>query len=442
MMHLGYSLAMNALATRRLAMAVLSIGLLAVGADGAAAAGNRTTQKRHAPTDKPEPIADARCIDQGKSYIWVEALGTCFNPGGYIWAEAYANGYTDYPSNADSVYGIGTFALTLKTTTNLGFGGPLKTATDVRFQLRTADPYGGGPPELQVEPQTITASWGGVTVGYATSMFDFYANANVEGTDPATIGDSTSLPFIAFTAPIPGGFSATLSLEQGNYRGGGIAPADGNSSADFGQNSAMPDLVAALGQTTFWGQYQVSGALHKVEINGSPDFGGSNPSTWGFAVQAGVKIDLPIIADKDSLYLQTAYVDGATTYLGLVDPSGDFAPPDAYYSPASGFSRVTGWNVTAQYLHNWTPTLNSAVFGGYADFDLNDALAEATYGASGAGNFNAGANLVWSPTSNTTLLAQYIYNYYGAKDYVDTTNGPPDASQDAHDLLLMAQYTF
>ena len=429
-------------ASSGLAIAVLSIGLLAAGTEGAFATGNRTTHKKQATTGRADPIGDARCIEQGKSYIWVEALGTCFNPGGYLWVEGYANGYTDYPSGADKIYGIGTLGLTLKTTTGLGFGGPLKTAADIRFQLRTADPYGGGPPEFQVEPQTLTASWGGVTVGYGTSMFDFYANANIEGTDPTTIGDSTSLPFVAFTAPIPGGFSATLSLEQGNYRSGGIAPADADTSAVFGQNAAMPDLVAALGQTTSWGRYQVSGALHKVVINGSPDFAGSNPSTWGFAVQGGVMIALPMIADKDSLYLQTAYVDGATTYLGLVDPSGDFAPPDAYYSPTGGFSRVTGWNVTAQYLHNWTPTLNSGFFGGYADFKLNDVLAEATYGASGAGNFNVGANLVWSPNSNTKLLAQYIYNYYGAQDYVDTTNGLPAASQDAHDLLLMAQYAF
>lgn len=413
---------------RHLAKIVAAIGLIAF-VDDYAFAGSKID-------------ADIQCLSQDKGFIWVEALKTCIKPGGYLWGEGYFNSYTDYPSSASDVYGIATLGLTLSTTTELGFGGPLKTTTDIRFQYRGAEPWSSGPSQFQFEPQTLTAEWAGVTVGYRDSFFDFYGNANVEGTDPATIGDSTSLPLLAYTASMPNGYSATLSVEQGNYRGGGIDVADANSTAAFSQNSSMPDFVGALGQTTAWGRYQVSGALHRVEINGTTEPGGSNASTWGYAVQGGVMINVPIIAPNDSIYLQGAYVDGAITYLGLINPSGDFSPPDAYYSASNGLSRVTGWNVTAQYLHNWTPTLNSAVFGGYANFSLQNAVAEATYGGSGAENFNIGANLVWSPMSKTTFLAQYIYNYYGAKDYVNTSEGLPQSSQDAHNLLLMAQYYF
>ncbi|HEV7286389.1 MAG TPA: porin, partial [Kaistia sp.] len=251
-----------------------------------------------------------------------------------------------------------------------------------------------------------------------------------------------SLPLVAYTASLPKGFSATFSVEQGNYRGGGIDAADAYSTAAFEQDSSMPDFVGALGQTTDWGRYQLSAALHRVKIYSGTEPGSADAATWGYAVQGGVMIEMPMIAANDSIYLQSAYVDGAISYLGLVNPSGDFAPPDAYYSATGGLSRVTGWNVTAQYLHNWTPTLNSAVFGGYANFKLHDAVAQASYGGSGANNFNIGANLVWSPTSKTTFVAQYIYNHYSANDYVDTSNGLPQSSQDAHDLLLMAQYTF
>ncbi|BCP55549.1 hypothetical protein K32_41660 [Kaistia sp. 32K] len=410
-----------------LAKLVAAVGLIAAGSGHAVANGVETNRQ---------------CPVQDKGYLWVEALKTCIKPGGYLWGEVYSNRYTDYPSDASKVYGIATLGLTLGTTTELGLGGPLTTTTDIRFQYRGAEPYSGGPSEFQFEPQTITAAWAGATVGWRDSFFDFYGNANVQGTDPATIGDSTSLPLVAYTATLPHGFAATLSIEQGNYRGGGIDPADANSPFAYEQNSSKPDIIGALGQTTDWGRYQVSGALHRIEINGTTQTGGDYPSTWGYAVQGGVMINLPMIAANDSLYLQSAYVDGAITYLGLVNPSGDFAPPDAYYSAANGLSRVTGWNVTAQYLHNWTPTLNSAVFGGYANFKLHDEVAKATYGGSGGDNFNIGANLVWSPTSNTSLVAQYIYNYYAANDYVNTSNGLPQSSQKAHELLLMAQYTF
>jgi hypothetical protein len=414
---------------RNLATLAAAAGLFAFAGDPASASSGKAA-------------ADPQCPIQNKAYIWVEALKTCINPGAYIWGEVYSNSYTDYPSSASDVYGIATLGLTLNTTTMLDVGGPFKTTTDIRFQYRSAEPWSGGPPEVQFEPQTITAEWAGATIGYRDSFFDFYGNANVEGTDPATIGDSTSLPLVAYTASLPKGFSATFSVEQGNYRGGGIDAADAYSTAAFEQDSSMPDFVGALGQTTDWGRYQISGALHRVKIYGGTEPGSADASTWGYAVQGGVMIQMPMIAANDSIYLQSAYVDGAISYLGLVNPSGDFAPPDAYYSATGGLSRVTGWNVTAQYLHNWTPTLISAVFGGYANFKLHDAVAQASYGGSGADNFNIGANLVWSPTSKTTFVAQYIYNHYSANDYVNTSNGLPQSSQDAHDLLLMAQYTF
>lgn len=382
------------------------------------------------------------CPAGGKHQIWVDALKTCIDPGGYLWAEGYYNEYTDYPADADRFYGIGTLGLTLNTTTDTGPLGPLRGVADVRFQYRSADAFAGGPPELQVKPQTLYIDWSGLTVGFRHSFFDFYKNANVMGTDPAITGDSTKLPVAAYTLAMREGWSATIAAEQGNYRGGGIAAADAYSGAVFGQDSRTPDFVAALGQKAEWGKFQVSGALHRVAVNGDVPWMTSSPETWGYALQAGVMVNLPMITEGDSLYFQTAYVDGATSYLGLVNPSGDFTPPDAYLGFGGSLSRVTGWNVTAQYLHNWSPVLNSALFAGYGRFDLNDATAQLTYGASGGNNFNAGANVVWSATKDLSFLAQYAFNYYGARDYVNTSNGLPQSSQSAHEVLLMARYGF
>lgn len=393
-----------------------------------------------AQTDPP-PGAGS-CPSGGPNRIWVDALKTCIDPGGYLWAEGYYNDYTNYPADADKFYGIGTLGLTLNTTTDTGPLGTLRGFADVRFQYRSADAWSGGPPELQVKPQTLYFDWSGVTVGFRHSFFDFYENANVMGTDPAIVGSSTKLPVAAYTLAMREGWSATISAEQGNYRGAGIAAADAYSGAVFGQDSRTPDFVAALGQSAGWGKFQVSGALHRVAVNGDVPWMTSSPETWGYALQAGVMVNLPMITEGDSLYFQTAYVDGATSYLGLVNPSGDFAPPDAYLGIGGNLSRVTGWNMTAQYLHNWSPVLNSALFAGYGRFDINDTAAQITYGASGGDNFNAGTNLVWSATKDLSFVAQYVFNYYGARDYVNTSNGLPESSQSAHEVLLMANYGF
>lgn len=387
--------------------------------------------------------ASKECPDAGPYAIYIEAWSTCVDPGGYLWAEGYYNDYTDYPSTDATTYGIATIGITLDTVSDTGRLGELKTYLDVRFQLRSAEAYSKSETELQVSPQTVYFEWAGITAGYRTSLFDFYSNANVQGTDPATIGDDTNLLLAAYTLNLPEGFGLTFSVEDSYYRKAGIDAADANSRSKFGQDRKMPDFVGALTQSGDWGGAQLSGALHRVKADTPSGFAGTtDPELWGYAVQAGVMFNLPMITKGDTLYLQTAYSDGATSYLGLQNPGGSFGAPDAYISAGGDLSRVTGWNVTAQYLHNWTSTLNSAVFGGYGQFDVPTAEARSTYGARGGENINVGANLVWSPTDKVSLVAQYAFNRYSARDFHKTGKGMSSASQDAHEVLLMAQYNF
>jgi hypothetical protein len=42
---------------------------------------------------------------------------------------------------------------------------------------------------------------------------------------------------------------------------------------------------------------------------------------YGFAAQAGLQVELPMIAEGDELWLQAAYAEGALSYLGLGDTS-------------------------------------------------------------------------------------------------------------------------
>ena len=55
-----------------------------------------------------------------------------------------------------------------------------------------------------------------------------------------------------------------------------------------------------------------------VWLRGAASFRPGVPDTeYGFAVQGGVKINLPFIAAGDVLWLQAAYAQGAINYLGF-----------------------------------------------------------------------------------------------------------------------------
>ncbi|PZQ48155.1 MAG: porin [Rhodovulum sulfidophilum] len=383
------------------------------------------------------------CATRGEGFVTLAGTGTCVDPGGYLWAEGYYNSYTDYPSGDDRTYGIATLGLTLDTATPTS-AGPLLGFVDVRLRYRGADAWSDGPAKAEIAPWNVYLEFGGFTGGYRQSMFDFYSNANVAGTDPYTIGDGEQISLLAYTRDFAGGWRATLSAEDASARGGGVIAADAGATARFGQDSDIPDIVATVARTRDRGDFQVSGALHRIRA-ATPSrgyAGASDPETWGYALQAGAMVKLPRLAAGDSLYLQTAFVDGAVSYLGLVDASGDFSPPDAYITAEGGLSKVSGWNVTAQFLHDWAPAWQSAFFGGFARFDIDDAAARTSQGASGGDNFNLGANLTWTPEAPLSFVAQYAYNRYAARDYTDTGNGLPEASQEAHQLLLMVEYTF
>ncbi|WP_322997405.1 porin [Castellaniella sp.] len=381
----------------------------------------------------------------------VPGSNICMSFGGYLWAEGYYSSYTGMPKTNSKSYGIATYGLQLDTYTGTDYG-LLRSYMDIRFQHRSVNEWGSpieSGEETQINPWTMYIQFGGFVFGYNQSMFDFYANANVEGTDPATIGDQTNLTMLAHTWELNKGWTATLSLEESGARNSGINPASAYLARTLIATSDFPDIVGAFGQSGDWGRFQISGALHRetaVLANPTQSARGANGtdigSFWGYALQAGVMFNLPDIASGDTLYLQSAYAEGATSYLGLINASGDFSPPDAFLNSDGSFSKVSGWNATFQYLHNFSRNWNSAIFGGYAEFNLNNPEAEATLGASGGINYNWGGNITWQPTTSLSVTLQYDYNMYKAKNYVNTGKGLPIGAQDASQVLLMAQRMF
>ena len=188
----------------------------------------------------------------------------------------------------------------------------------------------------------------GFTVGRTTSFFDYYTyDLNWQGTAGNginTIGGGQNL--FAYTATLGQGFSATLSIEDQIERrqlilnGRNNLVAAGNlpntTRGSFYGGAQTPDIIGNVRWEQGWGSAQVSAALHEVTLSrianaagaytgaGGNTLSGDNATIdpqgaavgrdYGYAVQGGVKINLPFLAAGDLLVLQGAYGKGAAAY--------------------------------------------------------------------------------------------------------------------------------
>ncbi|WP_238121927.1 MULTISPECIES: porin [unclassified Xanthobacter] len=415
----------------------LALGIAATGFMGSAALAADLPY-----TTKAAPAYVKQCLAMGEGFLYIPGTDTCLRVGGYVWAEGYYNTYSNYLATNNDSYSIATAGVIMDARTATEYG-VLRSYIDARFKWRTSDAWSDGPNSSEIQLWDAYVQFAGLTAGHTQSFFDFYANANVLGTDPATVGSDTRLNMVAYTAEFGQGFSATLSLEDSAERGAGVLiqdPALPGALDSYQAGWQVPDIVGNLKYEGQWGTVQLSGALHQVRaltvLNTL-----SSEDSWGYALQAGVMFNLPTLGEGDTLYLQAAYADGAMSYLGIQDASGEYAAPDAFIG-VGGLTKVSGWNVTASLLHNWNAKWSTAVFGGYASYDFDDALVQAMYGSSGGVNGNVGGYIGFTPVKNLMIALQYDWNYNKANDYVATGYGPSRGSVDASEVLLIATRDF
>ncbi len=246
-------------------------------------------------------------------------------------------------------------------------------------------------------------TWAGITAGKAQSFFSFTGGgdnwANFASPDRKGYNQPN---LIAYTASFGGGFTATVSAENPgqNLTGG----ASGNNGTDFGSpafntigglspslitfgGQKWPDFVGALHVKQGWGEAQVSGVIHNVNVQdnaynvapfntvtGSAGCGlttldacNAQHDQIGWGIDAGVKINLPSFGAGDDALLTGAYTQSAVWYSGLPDMmwgengqvNGNGQPmfmQDAFFNPVTNsWSKPTAWSVSALIEHHFTP---------------------------------------------------------------------------------------
>ena len=405
------------------------------------------------PSKKAAPVDYVRVCTIGSfTGFVVPGSDTCLKVGGWM---RYTAKWTEprwtTPGNGRAANGLvqqarASLKMDARTTTEYGL---LRGFYDIRVD------QGGS---AVIDKAYI--QFAGLHAGKIQSLFDFYADDASYG--DAGLGSDHSAIALGYTASFGGGFYGVISLEDPSPVRTGLTYGD---KLPYYGGQRAPDLVAAVGVEQSWGAAKLSGAVHQmytpnvVGAAGTPFAGVSTANTeYGYAIQGGVKINLPALGAGDALFLQAAYADGAVAYLGLPGTAfgslGGGSYSSAYdfaYNKAGGLKRTTGYNVLAAFEHSWSPTFFSNVFGGYTVYDPSKQFiggdyiaynpAGASFVARKAEVIQVGANVAWKPVKNFQIAVEATYFDVKLNRAV-TVAGAPKKSDNAWQSLLRIQRDF
>jgi len=314
----------------------------------------------------PEPVDYVRVCDAfGTGFLYVPGTETCFQIRGRVRADyrtAFFGGpgisgmsYDRESNPAYNFYARGYVYSDSRTNTEFGL---LRTYTQLEFTTQTIRGTGTSTSLDQAYIQ-----FGGLTAGKYYSFFNFQTGTVYGATFEAAWSDYNTVG-AAYTFAFGNGFSASLSIEDSSFsRAGG-----GTQTIIGGTNSGakMPDIVANLRVDQGWGSAQIMGALHEVR-NMAVGGGTRDKNEMGFGVGGGVTVNLPMLAEGDTISLQTAFTKG---YLAGATPNawatGGAGPRDARYNVVRNkLELAEAWSIAANMQHFWTPQISSSIAASY-----------------------------------------------------------------------------
>lgn len=384
------------------------------------------------------------CDTYGAGFFFIPGTDTCLRIGGYVRMDAYLG---QQFSPATNVYSTRTrLLLNFDARSNTEYG-LLRAYGEFLIQrgpgnnvLPSVQATGAGSTGQASAAYMSRAfiQFAGFTFGNSASFFNFYQGdvQFVASSGAAMDPSRNSSNLIAYTASFGSGFSATVSIEDPQFRRLGSIPAAyatahtaGNGIVYNGQG--IPDVVGNLRVDQGWGSAQVMAAYH--EVRGT--FGGVGRSAAGWAVGGGVRLNLDMLARGDVLWLQATYADGALGYVFTNDNSDGLIQTrqsvgvgllTALYAdgainiPGTGIVKSTAWGIHGGFRHFWTPALRSAIWGKYVNIDSPGAVLSLAAGDGGRLNdirfWQVGVNTIWSPVRNLDLGVEVVYSNLRSRD--------------------------
>jgi hypothetical protein len=268
--------------------------------------------------------------------------------------------------------------------------------------------------------------WAGFTAGVHNSYFSFFGGG--EGWEDTMSADRQGFDqpnLFAYTATFGGGFSATVSIEDrtstawgaasGPWYNGSTAEIAGNS-LDLGQRA--PDIVGAIDLVQGWGGAHLAVVAHNVNLQDQSS-NANTLDTWGWAIDGGVKVNLPSIGAGDNIQVQGSWSENAIWYSGVLDSmngelgqqvngNGLEAPyADAYSNGLGTWATPTAWSIEAIGEFHFSPTffIGPEIAYGQVNWSNNG------FGviSSSISAWQGGAVFHWDPVQHLDFALELLY---------------------------------
>jgi hypothetical protein len=343
-----------------------------------------------------EPIDYVRVCDAfGSGFLYVPGTETCFRVMGRVRADYRVYGSDQayggpgfYSRNSDGYVFRARGYLYQDSRTNTEYG-LLRTYSEIWFTTDT------NAPDTAVFIRNAYIQFGGLTAGRATSFYDLYFGDTFNTVfKMAGMGNpdfATNL--VGYTADFGSGFSATLALEDTVYRRFGIQKASGITSQG---GASVPDVVANINLKQDWGVAQLMAATHEVRKST-----GRADSELGFAVGAGLIVNLPMLGKGDRIGIQGGYADGALQYVG---PQAQ-GPSVVDGVVRNGNLKLTSaWAIGASGIHYWTAEWSSALGASYLDVQAPNPGTDFS-------NIDLQGNIVFRPVKGLQIGTEVEWKY-------------------------------
>jgi hypothetical protein len=418
------------------------------------------------PARKAAPVEYVKVCDAyGAGFFFIPGTDTCLKVGGYVrvdydyrpqrektafvnnvgpvngfpaGAYLYSGNIADYTTNG--FYNRGTVQLDARTQTAWG---TVQTVMALRMET------GSGVLERSGTTTSLEAAYvrfAGFTFGQAAQPFAF-ASGWAYNT-PWAQGWPNGVRQLAYTHVFGGGFSATIAATDARNYNGVTSPLIANAVSSFERAGVV--WVGNLRYDQSWGSAQIMGAYQRggdvaggnnriIESAPGPITGGTAGNLFGsresgYAIGAGLAINLPMLASGDRLELQAVYADRINNFIGsdndLNSPSTGAYITDPLGGPSTNFANGKGFSLLAQMRHYWLPTLRSQAYVSYTQRKQHteaDGFNVATAAGAGcaangsilgtgsvcAGSkgtaYGIGHALIWSPVRNFDIGLELTY---------------------------------
>ncbi len=392
------------------------------------------------PTKKGAPVAEyvKICKIDGMAGFVIPGSDTCLKITGYLTAQVEAGNLNQQyvwagagGSESSLALGANTNArndigytsraeLELITKTNTAYG--VLTA-DMDYQVDMGSGFDNAG-QSNVFMNHAFLNWAGITAGKANSFFSFFGGgeawANIFSPDQQGYNQPLLL---AYTATFGGGFSATISLQDPLLFGGSAGTGFGGGSIEeIAANSTYlglrsPDIVGSIDLAQGWGGAHAAVVAHNVIMTD----GVNNLNTWGWAIDGGVKFNLPTIGAGDNIQLQGVWSQNAMWYSGVSDGmwgengqvNGNGIPmpvADAFSNFNGTWATPTAWSIAAISEFHLGPTFSIDPEISYLEVNwsgLNGPMAGAL--STNSTSWIGGAVFHWDPVAHLDFNIELLY---------------------------------